>query len=87
MRLRLNILRHQLPPTLILWDTNGSVPGQDSGDNATVAELLQQVNHVIPLECEDEGWDLEDYAVDCHRFECLHFMTLRSILREDDFVT
>ncbi|KAL4801932.1 hypothetical protein BDV18DRAFT_68283 [Aspergillus unguis] len=60
----------------------------------TIAQLLEDVNEVIPLETEprvfeDESsgqWGLEDYAVEVGGSECLHFMELEGILRDGDEV-
>ena len=63
----------------------------------TVAQLLEDVNQVIPLETdsnvaagEDDSlggqWGLEDYVVEVGGFECLHFMNVEGLLREEDHV-
>ncbi|RDW61238.1 uncharacterized protein DSM5745_10736 [Aspergillus mulundensis] len=60
----------------------------------TIAQLLEDVNEVIPLETEprlfeDESsgqWGLEDYAVEVGGSECLHFMEIEGILRDGDEV-
>ena len=85
MRLQLTIQRHTLPPVHVLW-TVGVVrpPYAAAGASATVSQLLEQINEIIPLESED--WGLEDYAVEVRGFECLHFSELGQILREDDEV-
>lgn len=80
MRLRLNVQRHQLPPVNILW----SVSGDSENRIDTVAQLVEQVNEVIPLESED--WGLEDYVVQVGEFECLHYSQLSSILKDEDRV-
>jgi hypothetical protein len=80
MRLRLLIRRHTLPDTAVIWAIQG-------GENPTVAELLEQINEVMPLESAGD-WGLEDYAVEIRgfgmNFECFHFQQVRSILHEDD---
>ncbi|KAL2808945.1 hypothetical protein BJX63DRAFT_14120 [Aspergillus granulosus] len=58
----------------------------------TIAQLLEDVNEVIPLETqprlfEDESsgqWGLEDYVVEVGGSECLHFMEVDGLLREGD---
>ncbi|KAI9829414.1 MAG: hypothetical protein M1819_006351 [Sarea resinae] len=86
MRLRLTVLRHELPPSQVLWivadlpQTHGSATA-----NHTISQLLDQVNGIIPLEAED--WGLEDYIVEVRGFECLHFSELKSVLKDDDEVT
>lgn len=77
MRLRLQVLRHQLPPTRLLWKAQSQ--------SQTVAELLGELNDFVPLEAE--GWGLEDYAVQVGDFECLHYQTLNDILKDEDQVT
>ncbi|KAL4869682.1 hypothetical protein BDV12DRAFT_185006 [Aspergillus spectabilis] len=60
----------------------------------TVAQLLEDVNEVIPLETEarlfeDQSsgqWGLEDYVVEVGGSECLHFMELEGLLRDGDEV-
>ncbi|EED12650.1 conserved hypothetical protein [Talaromyces stipitatus ATCC 10500] len=114
MRLQLNILRHGLPATRILWtvrsqssshliDTTSSAvtstrqPNTAYGNGGcTVAQLLEDVNEVVPLETsvgsvgenEDLGgqWGLEDYVVEVNGFECLHFMNVNGLLRDGDEV-
>ncbi|CAD0087787.1 unnamed protein product [Aureobasidium vineae] len=73
MRIRLQVLRHQLPPTKVLWKVDSAT---------TTAELLTQISDFFPLEAE--GWGLEDYAVHLGGYELLHFQQLRDILKEDD---
>jgi hypothetical protein len=82
MRLRLNIQRHGLPPSLVVWTTG------DSGfikhtQNGTISQLLEQVNDVIPLESGE--WGLEDYIVEINGYECLHFQP-ESVFKDDDEV-
>lgn len=85
MRLQLTVQRHLLPPVHVLW-TVGVLrpPYAAAGTTATIAQLLEQINEIIPLESED--WGLEDYAVEVRGFECLHFSELNHILKEDDDV-
>ena len=86
MRVRLLVQRYDLPRTQLLWNTTGIGPDHGAGgDNATVAQLLEQVNSVIPLEGDD--WGYEDYVVEVAGFECLHFCVLNEILKENDPVT
>lgn len=85
MRLQLTIQRQGLPPAQVLWDTGALRPNHvQSGATTTIAQLLEHINEVIPLEAEE--WGLEDYAVEVNGFECLHFCSL-NILKEDDRVT
>lgn len=81
MRLRLSVQRHSLPPTSILWN----VPETSSPLAYTIARLLEDVNHIIPLEAEH--WGLEDYVVEVQGFECLHFSPVSQVLKEDDLVS
>lgn len=111
MRLQLTILRHGLPATRILWtvrsETSTSIPTSAvastrlpnaayGNEGCTVAQLLEDINEVVPLETaveavgenEDTGgqWGLEDYVVEVNGFECLHFMSVDRLLREGDEV-
>jgi hypothetical protein len=109
MRLHLVIQRHGLPTTRILWTTEPSgvvassavastrMPNAVYGNNGyTVAQLLEDVNEVIPLETagdvggEDNDlgghWGLEDYVVEVAGFECLHFMNVEGLLKEEDYI-
>ena len=65
-----------------------------SNGGYTVAQLLEDVNEVVPLETEphvfdDElsgQWGLEDYVVEVAGSECLHFMEVDGLLRDGDEV-
>ncbi|KAH6878660.1 hypothetical protein BKA58DRAFT_377698 [Alternaria rosae] len=81
MRLRLTVQRNGLPAANILW----SVPETNSTQAYTVTRLLEDVNHIIPLEAEH--WGLEHYVVEVGGFECLHFMPVTNALKEDDHVS
>ncbi|KAJ5175618.1 uncharacterized protein N7482_001495 [Penicillium canariense] len=60
----------------------------------TVAQLLEDVNEVVPLETEPTmfdpefsgQWGLEDYVVEVAGSECLHFMEVDGLLRDGDEV-
>lgn len=78
MRLRLHLERNALPPTLALFP----VPNPTK---TTIAQLLQTINLVFPL--ESETWGLEDYSVSINGFECLHYHTVCAVCRDDDEVT
>ncbi|PLB49602.1 hypothetical protein P170DRAFT_437186 [Aspergillus steynii IBT 23096] len=60
----------------------------------TIAQLLEDVNGVIPLETEPTlfdsecsgQWGLEDYVVEVAGSECLHFMEVEGLLRDGDEV-
>ncbi len=79
MRLRLDIQRHGLPLVGILWPIR-----DDQAQSISTAQLLEQVNDIIPLESED--WGLEDYVVRVNGFECLHFSPLGEIIKDEDVV-
>lgn len=83
--------------------TSTRVPNSAYGNGAyTVAQLLEDVNEVVPLETQggsvvgardeyddEEGigqWGLEDYVVEVNGFECLHFMEVEGLLRDGDEV-
>ncbi|KAK2796835.1 hypothetical protein FQN50_009396 [Emmonsiellopsis sp. PD_5] len=79
----------------------GAGAGAGSG-GLTIAQLLEDVNEVIPLETQvgdfqndgdgDGGevvggqWGLEDYVVEVQGSECLHFMGVDGLLRDGDEV-
>ena len=86
MRLQLTVLRHTLPPVKVLFPVNGTTQTSPNGTaaNLTIAQLLEQVNEVIPL--ESDNWGADDYAVEVLGFECLHYSQLGQILRDDDEV-
>ena len=79
LRLRLSIQRHGLPATRILWTVD-----EGSNEAFSFADLLGEVNEVVPLESND--WGLEDYAVEQDGFECLHFQPVRKGLHDLDSV-
>lgn len=72
----MQVQRHGLPAARVLWST----PGADQ----TVAELLQQINDLIPIETED--WGLEDYEVHVGGYEALHYFRLSDVLKDEDEV-
>lgn len=80
MRLRLTVRRHKLPPADLLW----AVPHDKAYGAFTIAQLLEQVNDIIPL--ENPHWGLEDYAVEIGNFEALHFQKVKDILKDEDHV-
>ncbi|ETI19797.1 hypothetical protein G647_08810 [Cladophialophora carrionii CBS 160.54] len=93
MRLRLLIQRHALPPVPIIFTTGTGPASRTKSPSATVADLLLDVNEIVPLESADGEWGLEDYAVEIAAkagqelaYECLHFQTIESVLRENDEV-
>jgi hypothetical protein len=51
---------------------------------STIAQLLQHVNEVFPL--EGETWGLEDYSVTVGGYECLHYHELSAVCRDEDEV-
>lgn len=80
MRLRLNVQRHGLPPTDVLW----SIQDDQLRKPITVSKLLEQVNEILPLESDD--WGLEDYVVQVGGFEVLHFSNIAQVLKDEDQV-
>ncbi|OAX79676.1 hypothetical protein ACJ72_06000 [Emergomyces africanus] len=73
----------------------GAAAAAAGSGGMTIAQLLEDVNEVIPLETqveEDGGsggtgqWGLEDYVVEVMGFECLHFMEVDGLLRDGDEV-
>jgi len=82
LRLRLVVQRHALPEVRVVFAVS-------LDNDPTVANLLEQINEIIPLEGND--WGLEDYAVQLrdssgHGFECLHFQQVSLILKNDEEV-
>ncbi|KAF4539692.1 Solute carrier family 40 (iron-regulated transporter) protein [Lasiodiplodia theobromae] len=80
MRLRLSIRRHNLPAADLLW----AVPDDRAHDAFTVAQLLENLNDIIPL--ESPHWGLEDYAVEINNYEALHFQKVKDIFKDEDQV-
>ncbi|KAI7239225.1 hypothetical protein KC330_g2016 [Hortaea werneckii] len=78
MRLRLRILRNELPPVTTLW------PISDTQQKNTITQLLEQVNNVFPL--ESESWGLEHYIVTVASFEALHYHEIGAVCRDEDEV-
>lgn len=82
LRLRLVVQRHALPEVRV-------VLALKLDNDPTIANLLEQVNDIIPLESGD--WGLEDYTVelrdsDGHAFDCLHFQPVSAVLKNDEEV-
>lgn len=93
MRLQLLIHRHALPPVRIVHTTGTGPASHTRSPASTIADLLNDVNDIIPLESEDGEWGLEDYVVEvagldsASNYECLHFQVVEDVLREFDEVT
>ena len=81
MRLRLTIQRHLLASVDILWSVDTSNPRA----TLTIAQLIEQVNEVVPL--EHDQWGLEDYVTEVKGYECIHHFRVRDVLRDEDEVT
>ena len=82
LRLRLVVRRHALPEVRIVFAVQLDT-------DPTIANLLEQVNEILPLEAND--WGLEDYAVELRDasgrgFDCLHFQQVSVILKNDEEV-
>jgi hypothetical protein len=80
MRLRLHILRNDLPAVKVMWNTTSLKTGVDE----IVSSLLNSINDIIPL--ESSCWGLEDYVVELGGFEVLHFQEIAAVFKEDDEV-
>ncbi|TKA33327.1 hypothetical protein B0A50_00880 [Salinomyces thailandicus] len=78
MRLRLRILRNELPAVNTLW------PVSDTQQKNTIIQLLEQVNAIFPLEAET--WGLEHYVVTVSSFECLHYHEIGAACKDEDEV-
>lgn len=77
MRLRLIVERNELPITCVIW----FMP-----PDCSAAQLLINVNNVIPL--ESEHWALDDYVVEVPgkfrvHYELLHYEQLKYVLEDD----
>ncbi|KAK3307821.1 uncharacterized protein B0T15DRAFT_490434 [Chaetomium strumarium] len=83
LRLRLVVRRHELPETRVVFAVQ-------LDNDPTIANLLEQVDDIIPLESND--WGLEDYVVQLRDeingrgFDCLHFQQVSAILRDNEEV-
>lgn len=82
LRLRLVVRRHALPEVRVVFAVQLDT-------DPTIANLVEQVNEIIPLESND--WGLEDYVVELrdsngHGFDCLHFQQVSAILKNDEEV-
>ncbi|KAJ4302496.1 hypothetical protein N0V88_002642 [Collariella sp. IMI 366227] len=82
LRLRLVVRRHSLPEVRVVF-------ALQLDSDPTIANLLEQVNEILPLESDD--WGLEDYAVQLrdsagHGFDCLHFQPVSIVLKNDEEV-
>ena len=93
MRLQVSVRRHALPIINIIFTTGTGPASKTLGPNAIVTDFLQDINDLVPLESADGEWGLEDYVVEVQAtadqeiyYECLHYQTIDSILREDDEV-
>ncbi|KAJ5565327.1 hypothetical protein N7513_001569 [Penicillium frequentans] len=84
--------RGAAPTSAIASSRNPNVAFSNGG--YTIAQLLEDVNEVVPLETEPNvfdpefsgQWGLEDYVVEVGGSECLHFMEVEGLLREGDEV-
>ncbi|KAK1150012.1 hypothetical protein N8T08_003570 [Aspergillus melleus] len=104
------ILWTTAPPSLFGQNAPGTSPAIPAASSAitstrtpnalyanggyTIAQLLEDVNGVVPLETEPAlfdsecsgQWGLEDYVVEVAGSECLHFMEVEGLLRDGDEV-
>ena len=86
LRLRVTVQRHGIPDVKFVW------PCARAAADLSVAQLLAQINEVVPLEGGE--WGLEDYAVELvgpagedglgRGYECLHFQQVQQILKDED---
>jgi hypothetical protein len=80
MRLRLHIVRKDLPARKVLWTSTSPEPSV--GDD--VSSLLRSINGVIPL--QSANCRLEDYVVELDGFEVLGFQKVSAVFEKDDVV-
>ncbi|ETN42963.1 uncharacterized protein HMPREF1541_02121 [Cyphellophora europaea CBS 101466] len=92
MRLQVSIHRHMLPDVNIIFATGTGPASHTTSNSATIFNLLEDLNNLVPLE-SPEKWGLEDYVVEVaarseqqSAYECLHYLPISSVLREDDEV-
>ncbi|KAI9368282.1 hypothetical protein BJX61DRAFT_546685 [Aspergillus egyptiacus] len=96
-----SLFGHNLPnPSSILPATSSAVTSSRAPNalyangGYTIAQLLEDVNEVVPLETEPRlfdnqssgQWGLEDYVVEVGGSECLHYMEVEGLLRDGDEV-
>jgi hypothetical protein len=77
MRLRLHIVRKDLPVRKVIW-TSASL---DHIVEANISNLLYAINVAIPLESAD--CRLEDYVVELGGFEVLCFQKVTDVFEND----
>ncbi|KAI9695149.1 MAG: hypothetical protein M1820_008855 [Bogoriella megaspora] len=65
MRIRLSVHRQDLPAADVLWALS-----EEQTRSMTIAQLLEDVNKIIPLEADQRG--LEDYVVEIDSIRPLH---------------
>ncbi|KAK1756688.1 hypothetical protein QBC47DRAFT_377443 [Echria macrotheca] len=80
LRLRLVVRRHALPEVRVVFSIRLE-------NDPTIANLLEKVDEVIPLESSD--WGLEDYTVELRDaqgrgFDCMHFQQVSDVLKNDE---
>lgn len=81
-----------VPASAIASSRNPNIAFANGG--YTFAQLLEDVNEVVPLETEPSvfdpefsgQWGLEDYVIEVGGSECLHFMEVEGLLRDGDEV-
>lgn len=76
-----------------LVSTRAPNAGFGATGSCTIAQLLEDVNEVVPLETDNSDeemyggqWGLEDYTVEIGGYECLHFMEVDGLFRDGDEV-
>lgn len=82
LRLRVVVRRHELPEVRVVFIVKLE-------NDPTIANFLEQVNDLIPLESND--WGLEDYAVELRDaqgrgFDCMHFQQVSTVFKDDEEV-
>lgn len=78
MRLRLRIVRNDLPTVNTLW------PLSDTAQKNTIAQLLETIDQTFPLDSANRG--LEEYVVEVAGFECLHYHEISAVCKDEDEV-
>ncbi|KAM0720602.1 hypothetical protein Q7P37_004739 [Cladosporium fusiforme] len=78
MRLRLRIVRNDLPPVNTLW------PLSETQQKNTISQLLEKIDQTFPLAISNRG--LEEYAVEIAGYECLHYYEIGAVCKDEDEV-
>ena len=82
MRIRLCIVRPDLPPFRIWWPLQQKL---STSPKLSISNLFADVNDTFPLDQSNLG--LEDYVAELDGCEVLHFSPITDVLRDGDELT